>query len=400
MGHGMSPQIRELCDLLIRWVHLIAGIMWIGNSMLFNWLDRNLERSEGSLPNYQGKIWLLHSGAFYDVDKKLLGPNEMPAKLHWFKWQNFTTWASGILLLFVVYYAGGGALLIDPSVRALGAPVAIAISLTFIVGSWYFYDLVWISPLAKKPIVAATVSFIYMGLASFALTKIFSGRAAYIHVGVILGTLMTGNVWFVIVPSQRELVAATMAGREQNAAISLRAKERSIHNNYMTFPLLFMMVSNHFPSTYGGRHAWIVLFVISIGGALVRHLMNIRFHYTGWFPVAAFVVLASVLSLFFLTRPEHHESSGSGEKIAFHTVQGVMHDRCLQCHSAHPTDDTWKTAPAGVMFDSPEQVKRLAPRIKERAVISRTMPLANKTGITQSERDLIGDWIDQGASTD
>lgn len=395
----MSPQVRELCDLVIRWVHLIAGIMWIGNSLLFNWLDRNLEKPASPQPGYQGKIWLLHSGAFYDVDKKLLRPHEMPAKLHWFKWQNFTTWASGILLLFVVYYAGGGALLIDPSVRALGTTVAIAISVTFIVVSWFVYDLVWISPLAKRPLLASALSLVYIGGVAYALTTIFSGRAAYIHVGVILGTLMTGNVWFVIVPSQRELVRATIEGREQDAAISLRAKERSIHNNYMTFPLLFMMVSNHFPSTYGGKHAWIVLCVLSVGSALVRHLMNVRFEYKAWLPIATGVVTATLGALFFLTRPEHGATSPatSGEKVAFHTVQGVIHERCQPCHSAQPTDDVWKNAPAGVMLDTPEQIKRLAPRIKERAVISRTMPLQNKTAITQAERDLLGDWIDQGA---
>jgi uncharacterized membrane protein len=396
----MSPQVRELCDLVIRWVHLIAGIMWIGNSLLFNWLDRNLEKPSNPEPGYQGKIWLLHSGAFYDVDKKLLRPHEMPKTLHWFKWQNFTTWTSGILLLLVVYYAGGGALLIDPSVRALGTTIAIAISLTFIVVSWFVYDLVWISPLAKRPLLASTISLLYIGAVAYALTTIFSGRAAYIHVGVILGTLMTGNVWFVIVPSQRELVRATIEGREQDASISLRAKERSIHNNYMTFPLLFMMVSNHFPITYAGRHAWSVLCVLSLGGALVRHLMNVRFTYKPWLPIAAVVVTATLGALFFLTRPEHATTSPttSGEKVAFHTALGVIHERCQPCHSAQPTDDVWKNAPAGVMLDTPEQIKRLAPRIKERAVISRTMPLQNKTGITQAERDLIGDWIDQGAN--
>jgi len=402
MSLAVSAQAREICDLVVRWVHLIAGIMWIGNSMLFNWLDRNLVKGAGDSPLAQGRIWLLHSGAFYDVEKKLLAPSEMAVvnqgKLHWFKWQNLTTWVSGILLLFVVYYSGGGALLVDPSVRALGAPLAIGLSLLFIVMSWFVYDLVWISPLGKRPVVAAAVSFLYMGAAALALTKLFSGRAAYIHVGVILGTLMTGNVWFVIVPSQRELVAATLAGREQDAAISLRAKERSIHNNYMTFPLLFLMVSNHFPSTYGGRHAWIVLVVLSVGGAIVRHLMNVRFHYTGWLPVAGFVVATSIGALFLLTRPEGHVEATTGEKVSFHTAFGVIHERCQPCHSAHPTDDTWKTAPSGVMFDTPEQVRRLAPRIKERAVISRTMPLQNKTGITQAERDLLGDWIDQGQS--
>jgi uncharacterized membrane protein len=382
---------------VIRWVHLIAGIMWIGNSMLFNWLDRNLEKPKDAPPGYQGNIWLLHSGAFYDVHKKLLRPHEMPKTLHWFKYQNLTTWVSGILLLFVVYYGGGGALLVDPSVRALAPSIAIAISLSFIVMSWYVYDTIWRSPLHARPVVAAAISFLYIGLASYALTKIFSGRAAYIHVGVILGTLMTGNVWFVIVPSQHELVNATLEGRDQDAAISLRAKERSIHNNYMTFPLLFMMLSNHFPSTYGGKHAWIVLAVIAIGGALVRHLMNVRFHYTGWLPVAGFVVAATLVSLFFLTRPPE-SSSASRPKVAFASVQAIVAQRCQQCHSRTPTDDTWRAPPQGVTFDTPEQIERMAPRIKERAVVLKTMPLGNKTGITEEERKTIGAWIDQGAS--
>ena len=393
----MTAQLRELLDLFIRWVHLIAGIMWIGNSLLFNWLDRNLEKPAGNKdPNYQGKIWLLHSGAFYDVDKKLLRPNEMPAKLHWFKWQNFTTWASGILLLFVVYYAGGGALLIDPAVRSLGAPIAISISLTFIVVSWFFYDLVWISPLAKRPFWAAAISFVYMGLVAFALTKIFSGRAAYIHVGVILGTLMTGNVWFVIVPSQKELVAATMEGRDQDAAISLRAKERSIHNNYMTFPLLFMMISNHFPSTYGSKHSWIVLFTIAIGGALSRHVLNIRFHYKSWLPAIAFVIAGTVVSLFFLTKPEHAEHAQQ-EKIAFHTVQAVMHERCLPCHSAHPTHAGIESPPAGLDFTRDDVVVKNVARIQFQAVANEIMPLGNETHMTADQRAALGAWIAQGA---
>jgi uncharacterized membrane protein len=392
----VSGHLRELADLVIRWVHLIAGIMWIGNSMLFNWLDRNLEKPENAPPGYQGNIWLIHSGAFYDVHKKLLRPNEMPKVLHWFKYQNLTTWVSGILLLFVVYYAGGASLLVDPSVRALAPGVAIAISFTFIVGSWYFYDTLFRSPLGKRPAWAIGLSFLYVGLVSFALTKVFSGRAAYIHVGVILGTVMTGNVWFVIVPSQRELVNATREGREEDPAISLRAKERSIHNNYMTFPLLFMMLSNHFPSTYGGKHAWIVLAVIAIGGALVRHLMNVRFHYTGWLPVAGFVVLTTLVSLFFLTRPEERPSTGH-PKVAFATVHAIIDHRCVPCHSRTPTDDVWRAPPVGVTFDTPAQIERMVPRIKERAVVLRTMPLANKTGITQEERDELGAWIDQGA---
>ncbi len=397
----VNGQVRELLDLVIRWVHLIAGIMWIGNSLLFNWLDRNLEKPKDAPPGYEGKIWLLHSGGFYDVEKKLLQPSQLPERLHWFKWQNFATWASGICLLFVVYYSGGGALLVDPSVSKIGVPIAMVIGVGAIVASWLFYDFVWISPLSKRPAIASALCFLYVGALAFGLTHVLSGRAAYIHVGVVLGTIMTGNVWFVIMPSQRELVAATKEGREQDPKIGKRAKLRSIHNNYMTFPLLFIMVSNHFPSTYGSKLNWLVLGVIAVGGATVRHLLNIRFQYKRWLPMTSGVIAVTVTALYVLTRPEVRPSApvtAEAPKVSFHTVRGVIHQRCQPCHSAHPTDSVWKVAPAGVMFDSPAQIRRMAPRIKERAVVSRTMPLQNKTGITQAERDMIGDWIDQGAS--
>ena len=388
--------VREILDLVLRWVHLIAGIMWIGNSLLFNWLDRNLVRDPGAGERHVGRIWLLHSGGFYDVEKKFLAPSEMPRVLHWFKWQSYTTWMTGFALLTLLYWTGGATLMIDRDVAQLSPGQAVHIGLAVVVGGWIVYDVVW-RLLGRFEAVAIAVSLAMLAGVVWGLTHLLSGRAAFIHVGALLGTLMAGNVAMHIVPSQRKLVAATREGRAQDKRDSDHAKQRSIHNNYMTFPLLFLMVSNHFPSTYGGRHAWIVLVVLSVGGALVRHLMNIRFHYTGWLPVAGFVVATSIGALFFLTRPEGRVDTTSGEKVSFHTVEGVIHERCQPCHSAHPTDDTWKTAPSGVMFDTPEQVRRLAPRIKERAVISRTMPLQNKTGITQAERDLIGDWIDQGS---
>lgn len=274
----MDVPFRELLDLLIRWVHLIAGIMWIGNSMLFNWLDRNLVKVS-ERKGHEGEIWLLHSGGFYQVEKKQLAPSEMPAILHWFKWQNGVTWISGISLLIVVYYLGGGALLVDPSVSDLGPSAAIGLGLGSIVGSWVMYDLIWRSPLGKKGLPAVVLSFALLFGVAFGLTQLLSGRAAFMHVGVIMGTLMTGNVWMVIMPSQRELVQATTEGREQDHAIAMRAKQRSIHNNYMTFPLLFVMISNHYASTYGNRFNWAVLFVLMVSSALVRHFMNIRFTY-------------------------------------------------------------------------------------------------------------------------
>ena len=376
-------------------MHLIAGIMWIGNSLLFNWLDRNLEKPKDAKAGYDGKIWLLHSGGFYDVDKKQLEPGQLPKNLHWFKWQNFSTWASGVLLLFVVYYAGKGALLVDPSVRPLNPTIAMTIGLGSIVLSWFVYDLIWSSPLAKRETLGALVSFAYaIGLA-YALTHLLSGRAAYIHVGVTLGSIMTGNVWFVIIPSQRELVAATKEGRPQDPKIGQRAKQRSIHNNYMTFPLLFVMISNHFPSTYGGKLAWVVLAVIAIGGALVRHLMNIRFTFTNWLPWASAVVIVTLATIFLLTKPE---AVPERETVATYAdARHVVDTRCVQCHSAHPTDDTWKVAPNGIKMDTEAEMRALAPRIKERAAVQKTMPLGNKTGCTDDERAILGSWVDHGA---
>jgi uncharacterized membrane protein len=390
----LDVPFRELLDLLIRWVHLIAGIMWIGNSMLFNWLDRNLVKVS-ERKGHEGEIWLLHSGGFYQVEKKQLAPSEMPAILHWFKWQNGVTWISGISLLIVVYYLGGGALLVDPSVSDLGPSAAIGLGLGSIVGSWVFYDLIWRSPLGKKGLPAVVLSFALLFGVAFGLTQLLSGRAAFMHVGVIMGTLMTGNVWMVIMPSQRELVQATTEGREQDHAIAMRAKQRSIHNNYMTFPLLFVMISNHYASTYGNRFNWAVLFVLMVSSALVRHFMNIRFTYARWLPAASGAVFFGLTGLFLLTA--RRVAPVSREPVAFAEVQSIIQSRCTTCHSASPTDDIWKSAPSGIMFDSPELIQRLAPRIKERVVLQKTMPLANKTGITESEREKLGRWVDQGA---
>jgi uncharacterized membrane protein len=391
--------VRELLDLLIRWVHLVAGIMWIGNSLLFNWLDRNLERPEGSPDGFEGRIWMVHSGGFYDVVKKQLEPGQLPPHLHWFKWQNFTTWASGIFLLVVVYYMGGAALMVDPTVRALSPSAAIGVGVGAIVLSWALYDVLC-RLLLSKSVVFGVIGFALLSGTAFVLANLLSGRAAYIHVGVVLGTIMTGNVWMVIIPSQRELVSATKEGRAQDPALGKRAKQRSIHNNYMTFPLLFVMISNHFPSTYGQSLNWVVLGVLMVGGALVRHFMNVRFVWTGWFAASTVTVIASVAALFVLTKPRELPPRASGPPVSFVEASDIIRTRCVGCHSEAPTDDVFKVAPGGVRLDTPERMKALAPRIKERACNLKTMPLANKTNMTDDERARLGAWVDQGAPTD
>jgi uncharacterized membrane protein len=397
----LESTVRELLDLFVRWVHVIAGIMWIGNSLLFNWLDRNLRSVEPPKEGVQGKIWLLHSGAFYEVEKKLL-PSGMPypEKVHWFIFQNLTTWVSGICLLVIVYYMGGAAYMVDPNVASISAGAAIAIGVGVLVGGWLVYDTLWRSPIGKNTPLAFAISFALLIGVSYGLTRVLSGRAAYIHVGALLGTLMTANVWFYVVPSQRELVAATKAGLPQDPALSYRAKQRSIHNNYMTFPVLFIMISNHFPSTYGNTLNWLILAVLMVGSAAVRHFMNIRFTYGGWLRLATATTLLTVALVFVLVARARAPSSAAagGAPVAFAEARAVINQRCLVCHSANPTDSQFTTAPAGVMFDTPDQIKGRADRILERAVISKTMPFGNKTGMTAEERALLGRWIEQGAS--
>ena len=255
---GMSGSVFELLDLIARWVHVIAGIMWIGNSMLFNWLDRSLVvDSDPSRPNAPlGTIWLLHSGGFYYVEKTMLRGQSLPHPLHWFKWQAYTTWISGVALLVVVYYASDRAVLADPSVLQLSHRAAIAVGLGAIVVGWALYESMQRLVAPRAPAVAAAVWIVGLTAIAIALTQVLSGRAAFLHVGAMLGTIMAGNVAMTIVPSQRQLVASVAEGRGADAAVSARAKRVSIHNNYFTFPVIALMVSNHFPTVYGHRWNW------------------------------------------------------------------------------------------------------------------------------------------------
>lgn len=391
--------LHELLHLIARWVHLIAGIMWIGNSMLFNWLDRNLERRPGAGEGHIGDIWMVHSGGFYQVEKKHLAPSEMPATLHWFKWQNFTTWASGIALLVLVFYMGEGAMMLPNETRLTGAG-AVGIGVACLVAGWVGYDLIWRSPLRRRPTAGFIASLAWILALSAVLFATLSGRAAYIHVGVVLGTIMTGNVWMVIVPSQRELVAATLAGRPQDPAIGMQAKERSVHNNYFTFPLLFIMLSGHFPQTYDHRLNWLVLLVLAVGSALIRHLMNIRFTYPRWLvPATLTLFVTCAATLFLFAHPEglpRARPARPQPPTAWADVEPIFRARCEPCHATVPTNTAFPTAPGGLVIENEFHARRVRDKIKLRVVTLRNMPLANLTQITDDERDRIGAWIDQG----
>ncbi|HUQ84101.1 MAG TPA: urate hydroxylase PuuD [Gemmatimonadaceae bacterium] len=391
-----------LLDLAFRWVHVIAGIMWIGNSLLFNWLDRNLRPAARGAPELYGDIWLLHSGAFYFVEKTSLAGQPMPKPLHWFKWQAYTTWLSGTALLIVVYYLGARSLLVDPSRAALSPAAAVGVAAGSIVVGWLVYDVLWRFVAPRSALTAGVLSIAALIAIVYGLTGLLSGRAAFLHVGGLLATIMAGNVAMTIMPSQRVLVDAVTAGRAPDPAVAARAKTRSIHNNYLTFPVIVLMLSNHFPGVYGHSLSWVLLLVLIAIGATVRHLLNIRYTFARWVPALGLTIAAGFLVLLIVGRPRSGGSAAVnasvGElpaRVSFEEARSIIDRRCAACHSANPAITEFGSAPGGVSFDDPARIQALADRIRFRAVETKTMPLGNRTNITERERAILGRWIQQ-----
>ena len=393
-----STLVLDWISLLTRWVHFTAGIAWIGSSFYFIWVDRNLAPPSAAKPGVEGELWMVHSGGFYQLEKRRVGPGDMPPVLHWFKWEAALTWASGVVLLVVVYYLTGGAYLVDPAVSALSANEATLLSVGLLVVGWFVYDAIWRSSLARTGWPAVALSLALLGGVVFGLFHALSARAAYIHVGALLGSLMVANVWAVILPAQQKMIDATRSGEQPDYSVGEGAKRRSVHNSYMTLPVLFTMLSSHFPQTYGIPLGWLVLLLLMAGGALARHVMISRSPRRRWAlaPMTA-CLLASVVLATPRTARLTADAGATSAAVPFGAARVVINARCLACHSAYPVDKMFTAAPNGVMFDTPEQIVRLAARIRERAVVQRTMPFANKTGITDAERETLRRWIDTGA---
>ncbi|MCW5731339.1 MAG: urate hydroxylase PuuD [Alphaproteobacteria bacterium] len=273
----MDASVGEWLNLVGRWIHVITGIAWIGSSFFFNWLDSRLERPAGARPELEGELWMVHSGGFYRVEKIHVAPEELPRTLHWFKWEAGFTWLSGMFLLLLTYHLGSGAILDDPRASGLAEWQASVILLGVLVAAWVIYDLIWASAFGEeRPGLASLACFAMIVAIAWWFSTFASGPAAYFHIGAILGTVMAANVWMRIIPAQRALVEATRRGEKPEAVLGLRAKQRSIHNNYMTLPVVFIMISIHFPSTWGHEWNWLILVLISLVGAGVRHYFNLR----------------------------------------------------------------------------------------------------------------------------
>lgn len=427
----------EWLNLSVRWVHMITGVAWIGASFYFVWLENNLNRVNPK-SGLAGDLWAIHGGGIYHLEKYKLAPPTMPDNLHWFKWEAYFTWMSGIALLCVVFYWNPTLYLLAPG-SSLSGPEGVLLGLGSLLAGWFIYSFLCDSALGKRPALLGLILFVLLIAAAYGFSKVFSGRGAYLHVGAVIGTIMVGNVFRIIMPAQRALVAAIAENRTPDPALPAKGLLRSRHNNYFTLPVLFIMISNHFPSTYGSQYNWLILAGIAVAAVLVRHYFNTRHNsqkYAWTLPVGALAMIC----LAYVTGPKPVATApevakapaaieyqplpetalGGGLKpaapaapaepaaapaapaqatIDFDKVHGVIQERCAVCHSAKPTSPLFSTAPAGVMFDTPAQIQQQAARIQAQAVASQIMPLGNITQMTQQERDLIGTWINQGART-
>jgi len=392
----VDAHAAQWLNLALRWMHVITGVAWIGTSFYFNWLNSRLHALAVPEPGVAGELWSVHGGGFYRVLKYTVAPSRLPATLHWFKWEAYATWLSGFLLLTLIYYAGARAYLVDPAVANIGPLAAVGIGLATLLGAWLVYDALCRSPLGQRPTVLAGVGVVLIAALAFGLTRVFSARAAYMHVGAALGTIMAANVWRVIIPGQQAMVAAMSAGKTPDAARGAAGALRSLHNNYLTLPVLFVMVSGHYPATYGNAWGWAVLVGLFLIGVATRHWFNLRNQGTPnrWLLPAA---VTGLVLLAVATAPRAPAATTSSP-VEFAQVRVVIAQRCAPCHSAAPTYPGFTAPQGGLALDTPDQMHAAAARILERAVTARTMPLGNLTGITDAERDLLGAWVRGGAS--
>ena len=395
----MDPYLNDWLDLLFRWLHVVAGIVWIGTSFYFVALDSHLRPPRDRRREEEGvggETWEIHGGGFYRIEKYRVAPATLPEPLHWFKWEAYTTWLTGFALLIVVYYVDADVNLVDRSVADLSEAEAIGLSIGLLVGAWAVYDGLC-RLLAGRPRVLAVAILAAIAASAYATHELFGARAAYLEVGAMLGTIMVANVFFVIIPAHWALIRAKEAGRDPDARHGILGKQRSVHNNYLTLGVVFTMISTHFPVLYGNEHSWEALVALIAIGAWIRLFFNLRHrgetHY--WILVSAG---AAILVLALLIKPDEPKA-GAAPVVAFERVQQVVTERCAPCHSQTPTNPAVSAPPLGIELDSPDEIAARADAIEQQAVLSRSMPPGNVTGMTDEERDLLAAWIAAGAPT-
>jgi uncharacterized membrane protein len=388
----MEAHIHMWLSLLVRWSHFIVGIAWIGASFYFNWLENHLHRQNQD-EDTAGDLWAVHGGGFYYLKKFAVAPAQLPPVLHWFKWEAYATWISGMTLLIIVFYWNASTYMLKPD-TGITAAVAIGIGVLSLLSSWVVYDLLCRSPLAKREWLTGLLIFGWFALLAWILDSYLSGRAAYIHVGASIGTIMVANVFRVIIPGQKDLVNAVTENRSPDPSKGREALQRSRHNNYFTLPVLFIMISSHYPVTYGHQDNWVILLVFSLAAVSIRHYFNIR-HLPGhrFWPLIPAVLLLIVLIV--ATAPKAPTVSPQGDTsraVDIDTAFAIIQQRCTTCHSHKPTFAGFASAPLGVELDTQDKLLLQAERVYQSVVITRTMPLANLSKITDKEREIIARW--------
>jgi uncharacterized membrane protein len=391
----MNPILHEWGSFLIRWTHVVAAIAWIGASFYFMHLDASIRPAAGIPKGKGGEAWEVHGGGFYQVRKWLVAPETLPDHLIWHKWQSYSTWLSGFALLCWVYYLRADLYLIDPAVAVITPWEAAAIGIGGLVVGWLVYDALCRSPLGRHELALSVVVFAFLMAVAFGFQQVFSGRAAMLHTGAVIATWMTANVFFLIMPNQRKAIAELVAGRQPDPLWGKQAKTRSTHNNYLTLPVLFLMLSAHYPLAWSTPYAWAIVGLIVVTGGVIRHFYNVRHAGGGdpwwaWGVAAACVVLAVGISV--ASSPAGHERLGLAAAPPDDVV-AIVESHCSMCHAAEPLWPGITIAPRGVLLDTPEHIARFAPAIREQAVLSHAMPPNNITALQPDERQELAQWL-------
>ena len=391
----METYLLDWVNLLIRWLHLITGVAWIGASFYFVMIDSSLRKpvkSSDSERGVSGELWAVHGGGVYHSQKYLVGPLGEPLSehLHWSKWEAYSTWLSGMGLLAIVYWIGAKTYLIDQQVMALTPFQAIAISIAILAAGWLIYDTLCRLLSGRETLLAAIILALVI-LSAWGLFQIFSARAAYLHVGAMIGTIMVANVFFQIIPGQKKMVAEIRAGIDPDPTPGIVGKQRSVHNTYFTLPVLFIMISNHYPMTYSHEQGWLVLTFIMLAGVLIRQFFVLRHRGQVKWALPAIGIILLLVMVWYL-RPVSPE--GNQSAVSNNAMQQVINKRCVACHSNTPTQAGFAAPPLGLVLESGEQILLNAEKIA-RTVQSRYMPIGNLTAMTDEERGLVANWYAQ-----
>ncbi len=387
--------ITPWLNMAIRWLHVIAGIAWIGSSFYFIWLDNSLRPEKGEKDKaVGGALWAVHGGGFYHKKKYLVAPDQMPDDLHWFKWEAYVTWISGFALLVLMYYFSADLYLVDRAKLDMTNLQASGLGLLVLVAGWLIYDGLCRSRLRKNDAVLGSIWFVVLVGFAWGLNEVFSGRGAMMHMGTLVGTAMAANVFMVIIPNQRKVVAAMLAGQAPDPALGIQAKQRSLHNNYMTLPVVLIMFSNHYPLLFGNPYNWVLLAGFGLSSMVIRHFFNRRHKDDERYSYLVIGAIIFIATMMFASASQNgFRKTGDTGDVPFANIKTLMDTHCTICHAPNPAYDGFDAPPAGLSLIDDADIKASAARIYDQVVIAKIMPLGNETQMTEAERDLIGQWV-------